>query len=91
MAGASVATIMLGFNLGGWSGAGGVATAEKVATAARTQLSVAVCADNFASLGDARARQVEIMAMSDSARRSFVTTQDWAVMPDETRAPSRHC
>lgn len=88
--GASLLTMFVGFNWGGWMTIG---TARDLATTAanvaRGELAGSVCIERFNGAPDADARMAELKAIpSASARRQYVEAGGWATMPGET-SPDR--
>jgi hypothetical protein len=81
-AGAAVATIAIGFTVGGWV-TGGTAQdmANRAAATAHSELAALICVDNFARTETARAQHGELAALSALRQRQFVEGADWAVLP----------
>ncbi|MDN2582211.1 hypothetical protein [Aquibium sp. ELW1220] len=89
-AGAAVATMIIGFNWGGWVTGG---TSRDLATTAgnvaRGELASSICIERFNAAPDAASRLVELKAIpSASAKRQFVEAGGWATMPGAT-SPDR--
>ncbi len=90
-AGAAVATMIVGFNWGGWVTGG---TSRDLATAAgngaRGELAGSICVERFNAAPDATARLAELNAITNaSARRQFVEAGGWATMPGQTNPDRR--
>jgi hypothetical protein len=85
---AVVATIIVGFNWGGWVTGGTSRTAATAAAdAARGDLASAICVERFKAAPDAAAKLVEFKAIADSyKKRQFVEAGGWATMPGQTKA-----
>jgi hypothetical protein len=81
-AGCVVATMIIGFNWGGWV-TGGTASemATKASTAARAELAAAFCVDSFAKGPDASAKLVSLKGIDSWKRRQFIEDGGWATMP----------
>lgn len=87
-AGSVVATIVVGFSVGGWV-TGGTASemTRDAAEGARQELAAAVCVDRFAADVDAKAQLVSLKEITSSYRqREFVEKGGWATMPGTTSA-----
>ncbi|MCX8996230.1 hypothetical protein NOF55_16585 [Rhizobiaceae bacterium BDR2-2] len=86
--GAVVATIVIGFNWGGWvTGGTSRAAATTAGDVARGELATAICVERFNAAPDAAARLTEFKALPDNyRRRQFVETGGWATMPGQTTA-----
>jgi hypothetical protein len=82
--GCVVATLVVGFGLGGWV-TGGTAQkmADEAAAASRNQLAAAVCAQEFMRAADARARLAKLQALEWWERDDHVAAGGWATMPGE--------
>ena len=82
-----VATLIIGFNWGGWvTGGTSRALAATAGDAARGELASAVCVDRFNTAPDAAAKLVEFKAITDSyKKRQFIETGGWATMPGKPR------
>lgn len=87
--GCIIATLVLGFGLGGWVTAG---TAQKMAAEAaatsRHELAAAVCAEEFMRPADARARLEKLKGLQWYERDELVAAGGWATMPGEKEANS---
>lgn len=87
--GCIIATLVIGFGLGGWVTAG---TAQKMATEAaassRHELAAAVCAEDFMHTADARARLEKLQGLEWYERDDLVAAGGWATMPGEKEANS---
>lgn len=87
----AVATIIIGFNWGGWV-TGGTSRIAAVTAGdnARGELASAVCVERFNAAPDAAAKLVEFKAITDGyKKRQFVEAGGWATMPGQTSADSR--
>lgn len=86
----AVATIVVGFNWGGWvTGASSVQTAAAAGKAARGELASAICVERFKAAPDAAGKLMEFKALSDSyKKRQFVEAGGWASMPGQTSVDS---
>lgn len=87
----AVATMIVGFNWGGWVTGG--TSRELAATAgdvARGELASVICVEKFKAAPDSAARLTELNAITDTyKRRQFVETGGWATMPGQTSADRR--
>jgi hypothetical protein len=87
--GCIIATLVLGFGLGGWMTGG---TAQKMAAEAaatsRHELAAAVCAEEFMRAADARARLEKLKGLQWYERDELVAAGGWATMPGEKEAKS---
>ena len=87
--GCIVATLVLGFGLGGWVTAG---TAQKmaaeVAASSRHELAAAVCAEDFMRAANARATLAKLKGLEWYQRDDLVAAGGWATMPGEKEANS---
>lgn len=86
----AVATIVVGFNWGGWmtGGSASKAATEAGITASR-KLAAAICVDRFKAAPDSSAKLVELKALPDSyKKRQFIESGGWATMPGQTSADS---
>ncbi len=79
------ATIVVGFNWGGWTTGGTAqAMAKEAALDARGDLAAAVCVDRFKAADNASAQLVTLKALGSSwDRGTFVEKGGWAMMPDQ--------
>jgi hypothetical protein len=85
--GCIVATLVIGFGLGGWV-TGGTAqeTATRAAQESRLELAAAVCAEDFMRAADARARLEKLKKVEWYERDDLVVAGGWATMPGEKEA-----
>jgi hypothetical protein len=85
-----VATLIIGFNWGGWvTGGTSRSLAATAGDVARGELASAICFDRFNAAPDAAAKRVELKALTDSyTKRQFIETGGWATMPGKT-SPDR--
>lgn len=85
-----VATLIIGFNWGGWvTGGTSRSLAANAGDVARGELASAICVDRFNAAPDAAAKRVELKALTDSyTKRQFIETGGWATMPGKT-SPDR--
>jgi hypothetical protein len=85
--GCIVATLVIGFGLGGWVTGG---TAQEMATVAaqesRLELAAAVCAEDFMRAADARERLAKLKKVEWYERDELVAAGGWATMPGESEA-----
>ena len=79
----SVATMIIGFNFGGWTTGGTSARLAKVqADAAVTTALVPICIAKSKADGAVLKKMVELKALSSSyEQRDFVTKTGWATVP----------
>jgi hypothetical protein len=82
--GCIVATLVLGFGLGGWV-TGGTARkmVDEAAAASHHQLAAAVCVEQFLRAADARGRLAKLQAFEWWERDDQVAAGGWATMPGE--------
>jgi hypothetical protein len=81
LAGASVATMILGFAAGGWTTGGTAANMATVAARdARAQLASVVCVHKFTSAADASANLAELKETSSYQQDNFITDGGWAML-----------
>ncbi|MBB4273128.1 hypothetical protein [Rhizobium mongolense] len=87
----AVATIIVGFNWGGWvTGSTSLKAATTAGETARGELASAICVDRFNSATDAAAKLIEFKALPDSyKKRQFIEAGGWATMPGQTSADSK--
>ncbi len=87
----AIATIVIGFNWGGWVTGGTSRTAAATASdIARGDLASAICVERFNAAPDATAKLIEFKAITDSyKKRQFVEAGGWATMPGQTTPDSR--
>ncbi|GLS29376.1 hypothetical protein SAMN04488498_13829 [Mesorhizobium albiziae] len=86
----AVATMIVGFNWGGWVTGG---TSRQLATTAgdvaRGELASIICVEKFRAATDSAVKLTELNAITDTyKRRQFVETGGWATMPGQT-SPDR--
>jgi hypothetical protein len=76
------ATIIVGFNWGGWT-LGGTATqmAEKSANAAVVRVLAPICVDKFQRADSASANLVEMKKVSSWQQASYIEKGGWATLP----------
>jgi hypothetical protein len=88
---AAIATMIVGFNWGGWvTGGTSREMAATAATAARGELASDICVERFNTASDAVARLAELKAITGSfAQQKFVEAGGWATMPGQSSADSR--
>ncbi|WP_337271495.1 hypothetical protein [Oryzifoliimicrobium ureilyticus] len=86
----AVATIVVGFNLGGWVSSGSSLQAATAAgKTARGELASAICVERFKAAPDATGKLTEFKALSDSyKKRQFIEAGGWASMPGQTSIDS---
>ncbi|WP_037083723.1 hypothetical protein [Neorhizobium vignae] len=86
-----IATIVVGFNWGGWvTGGSSRASSVTAADTARGELATAICVHRFNAAPDAATKLTELKAIPDSYRkRQFIEAGGWATMPGQTSADSR--
>lgn len=84
------ATLIIGFNWGGWvTGGTSRALAASAGDVARGELASAVCVDRFNTAPDAAAKLVEFKAITDNYQKwQFIEKGGWATMPGKT-SPDR--
>lgn len=81
--GAALLLLVIGFGPGGWvTGGKAQQMAAEAATQARTELAVAVCAEEFMGGKDAQARLSSLRSASWYERGDLVAKAGWATMPD---------
>ena len=83
-----VATLIIGFNWGGWvTGGTSRSLAAAAADVARGELASAICVDRFKAAPDAAAKLAQLKALTDSySKRQFIETGGWATMPGKGSA-----
>jgi len=88
---AAVATMIIGFNWGGWvTGGTSQAQAKTAGDTARSELASAVCVDKFNTAPGAAAQLVTLKAIADSyKKREFIEAGGWATMPGQTQPDRR--
>ena len=86
----AVATIVVGFNWGGWvTGGSSLKAATAAGQTARGELASAICVERFKAAPDATAKLTEFKALSDSyKKRQFIEAGGWATMPGQTSIDS---
>ena len=79
----AVATMIIGFNWGGWVTGGTSRTlANTAGDVARGELASVICVERFKAAPDSAAKLTELKAITDSyKKRQFVETGGWATMP----------
>ncbi|WP_248446909.1 hypothetical protein [Sinorhizobium meliloti] len=87
----AAATMIVGFNWGGWVTGGTSRTAAAAAAdIARGELASAICVERFNAAPDAAAKLIEFKAITDGyKKRQFVEAGGWATMPGQTAPDSR--
>src|SRR5919106_1252916 len=87
--GGVIATLIVGFGLGGWV-TGGTASkmADEAAASAHHQLAAGVCAEEFLRAANARERLAKLKALEWWERDDQVAAGGWATMPGEKEANS---
>lgn len=85
----AIATIVIGFNWGGWT-LGGTAKelAQKSATSAVVAALAPICVDRFQHATDSPATLVELKKISSWQQGSFVEKGGWATFPGSTTPDS---
>lgn len=86
----AAATMIIGFNWGGWvTGGTSRAQAATAGDVARGDLASAICVERFNAAPDAAAKRAEFKAIPDNyKKRQFVEEGGWAIMPGQT-SPDR--
>ena len=86
----AVATMIVGFNWGGWvTGGTSQAQAKTAGDFARSELASVICIDKFNAAPDKAAQLVALKALADNyKKREFVEAGGWATMPGQT-SPDR--
>ncbi len=85
----AVATMVIGFNWGGWTLGGTAAQmSEKSANAAIVRVLAPICVDNFKRAAGADANLVEMKKVSSWQQGSFIEKGGWATMPGEAAPDS---
>jgi hypothetical protein len=78
----AAATMIVGFNWGGWMLGGSARTlADTTARSAVVAAVAPICVDQFQRSSDAAAHLVELKKVSTWERATFVEKGGWAVMP----------
>jgi len=85
----AVATLIVGFNWGGWV-TGGTAKemTDKSARSAVVSVLSPICVDKFQRSADAAANLVELRKASSYQQGSFIEKGGWATMPGSDRVNS---
>lgn len=85
--GAVVATLIVGFGLGGWV-TGGTAKerADEAASGAYQQLAATVCKESFLRAANAQERLAKLRSTEWWERDELVAKAGWATMPGEDHA-----
>ena len=87
--GCVIATVIVGFSVGGWvSGGTARKMADEAAATAHHQLAAGVCAEEFMRAADARARLAKLKGLEWYERDDLVAAGGWATMPGEKEANS---
>jgi hypothetical protein len=85
----AVATMVVGFNWGGWMlGSTAKALADKSATSAVVAAIAPICVDKFQRSADATINLAELKKTSSWQQATFVEKGGWAVMPGSTSPDS---
>lgn len=78
----AVATMVIGFNWGGWTLGGTAAQmSEKSANAAIVRVLAPICVENFKHAAGADANLAEMKKVSSWQQGSFIEKGGWATMP----------
>ena len=82
----AVATMIVGFNWGGWvTGGTSLSEARTAGDVARGELASVICIDRFNAAPDKAAQLVALKALTDNYKqRQFVEAGGWATMPGQT-------
>ena len=81
LVGIAVATMVVGFTVGGWTTGGTAAKmAEKASHDAKAQLAASICVEKFVSASDAATRLAALKEISSWERDSFVEDGGWATL-----------
>ena len=85
-----VATVVVGFNWGGWvTGGTALKQSDSARIVAHVELGTALCVERFGAATDAPAQLAALALLTNSTeRRQFVEAGGWATMPGQT-APDR--
>jgi len=76
------ATLIVGFNWGGWvTGAKAGAMVRSASEQGRAQLAATVCVEQFMTAPDAQAKLASLKAADTWKRRTFVSEGGWATLP----------
>lgn len=85
----AVATMIVGFNWGGWMlGSSAKTLADTTARGAVVAAVAPICVDQFRRSSDAVAHLTELKKVSTWEQASFVEKGGWAVMPGSTSPDS---
>jgi hypothetical protein len=85
----AVATMVIGFNWGGWTlGSTAKDMAQKSSTAAVVQALAPICADKFQRAAEAPANMAELKKVNSWQQDSFIEKGGWATFPGMT-SPER--
>ena len=89
-AGVAVATMIVGFTVGGWATGGTAAKmAEDAASRAQAELAAAICVERFAGAPQSQVQLVALRDIDSSMRqRTFIADGGWATMPGMERPNS---
>ena len=83
----AIATIMLGFNWGGWTlGATATKQADDQTKTALVSALAPICVDNFQSSEDMDTNLVALNEVSSYQRAGFIEDGGWAVLPGSEKA-----
>lgn len=83
VAGAIVATLIIGFGPGGWvTGGSAKKMVDEAATSARHELAAAVCVEEFMGAENASTRLAKLNEASWYERGELLSKAGWATMPD---------
>jgi len=89
MAVGAIATMVIGFNWGGWTlGSTAKDMVQKGATAAVVQALAPICVDRFQRTAEAPANLVELKKVSSWQQDTFIEKGGWATFPGMT-SPER--
>jgi hypothetical protein len=89
MAVGAIATMVIGFNWGGWTlGSTAKDMVQKGATAAVVQALAPICVDRFQRAAEAPANLVELKKVSTWQQDTFIEKGGWATFPGMT-SPER--
>ncbi len=89
MAVGAIATMVIGFNWGGWTlGSTAKEMVQKGATAAVVQALAPICVDRFQRAAEAPANLVELKKVSTWQQDTFIEKGGWATFPGMT-SPER--
>lgn len=83
----AVGTMLLGFNLGGWTlGSTAAQAAEDQTETALISALAPICVDNFQSSADTVANLAALNQQSSYKRTSFIEDGGWAILPGNEKA-----